>query len=169
MTDIARQEQLSYLERAASEVNMRVVPEELAEKAEVLPIVERELRHEKKKRKELGQELERLEKSERDLREKLRRIPVVGPPIRIVEAPIPEPAARPSEYVIAKDCYKYFSKVWNTIKKEAALTRATRVLNERTGLGTELINRSLSGARRTNVVKAEKYVDDLLECECARW
>lgn len=162
MREPGRAEALEYLERMARDYGLRVVPERLAEKAEEPPIVERQLREEKAKRREVEKTLEARESEAHELE---RRVEVAMPVVEVAPPPIREPVAE-GEMVIKKDCYPLFSRLWNEIKKGAAMEVGTVTVSQRTGLGSELINKALSYARVKQTDKIERLTDKLLECEC---
>jgi len=142
------------------------LPEKIAEKAEIADITEAELREEKKRRRKLAEDVERLERSEADLRRKLEQVPVIGPGVpEAIPLPIKEPPRR-GEMVISRDCFSLFRRMWDAIKKEQAMGQATRTLSTRTGLGVDLINRSLMQVRSRNTLRTEALVNRLLLCEC---
>ena len=60
----------------------------------------------------------------------------ITPPI---EKPVPE-----EEIVIHRQCYNLFSRLWDEIRKGAAMEVSIPIVSKRTGIGAELIRKAIS-------------------------
>jgi hypothetical protein len=79
--------------------------------------------------------------------------------------PVKEPVTQ-KEVVVSRECYEIFSKLWNEIKRTAALEASVHILAARSGVGTEYLRQSLSYYYRNTMGKLGKLANDLIECEC---
>jgi hypothetical protein len=70
------------------------------------------------------------------------------------------------ERVLKPECRELYSKLWDNIKKAAAIEVAIPVVSSRTGVGAEIIRSAISRSRFEIVEKTEKLVNELLECDC---
>ena len=85
--------------------------------------------------------------------------------VEVAPPPVKEEAL-PREVVVKRECYKYFSKLWNEIKRAAAMEVSIPVVSEMTGMGADLIRKALSYAYWKQVEKIERLANELIECQC---
>lgn len=167
----AMSEQLRYLEEMASEIGYRIVPEKFAKKAYEAEALANKLKEQKELVKKLRERLEELEKK---MAEKERPRPAVEeevfeqhfpPPVE----PEPPRAYRPytgyGEMAVSRECYKWFSKFWKTVRKNAATFMAMDAVRGE-GRGYAMISKALSKYFIDQNIEMETYMRKLLECEC---
>lgn len=70
------------------------------------------------------------------------------------------------ERILKPECRELYSKLWDNIKKVAAMEVAIPVVSERTGLGSEIIRKAIARSRYDLIDKIEKLVNNLMECDC---
>lgn len=162
MRDVARAEELKYIEEMARDLGLRVVSKRIAERGEELAITEKELRQERKRRRLLQ---ERLEKMATARREAERKVEVVVPAVTVAPPPIEKPIPK-GEQVISKDCYPLFSRFWDAVRKGAAMEVSIPTVSRRMGIGAGLIRKAISHAYVKNIAEVERLANKLLECEC---
>lgn len=80
------------------------------------------------------------------------------PPVR---EPVPE-----EQQVVSPECYKIFSKLWDEVKRTAAIEVGVPVVSRRTGSGASFIRRALSAAYDKQLEKIELLANELTECQC---
>jgi Asp-tRNA(Asn)/Glu-tRNA(Gln) amidotransferase A subunit family amidase len=145
---------------------------ELREMSSRLKEVSERLRAEEERRRReaeraLEEERRRLEEERRRKEEAERRAAVAVQAVQVAPPPVKEAVER-GEMAVSRDCYDYFSKLWNAVKKGAAMEVAIPTVSSRTGFGADLIRRSLSYAQTRNALRIEELANKLFECECLR-
>lgn len=81
-----------------------------------------------------------------------------------ISPPIEKPEPK-EEAVIHRQCYELFSRLWDEIRKGAAIEVSIPVVSRRTGIGVELIRKAVSYGLMKNIEKAERLANELIECE----
>jgi len=162
MRDVARAEEMKYIEEMASDLGLRVVSKRIAERGEELAISEKELREERKRRRELEERLVKVESAREEVQ---RRAEVVAPAVVVAPPPIEKPIPK-EEMVISRDCYPLFSRFWNAVRKGAAMEVSIPTVSRRTGIGADLIRKAISHAYTKNIAEVERLANRLLECQC---
>jgi hypothetical protein len=138
---------------------------ELREMSRRMKETSERLRAEEERRRS---ETERALEEERRLREETeRRAAVAVQAVQVAPPPVKEAVER-EEMAVSRDCYDYFSKLWNAVKKGAAMEVSIPTVSSRTGFGADLIRKSLSYAQTRNMLKIEELANKLFECECLR-
>lgn len=97
--------------------------------------------------------------------EEKRRVEAIAIAVEVAPPPVREPVPA-EEQVVRRECYEHFSKLWNEIKKSAAMDVSIPVVSEHTGMGSEFIRKALGYARFSVDEKIEKYANALIECQC---
>jgi len=70
------------------------------------------------------------------------------------------------ERILKPECRQLYSKLWDDIKKVAAIEVAIPVVSESTGVGAAIIRSAVSRSRFEIAEKVEKRVNELLICDC---
>lgn len=85
-----------------------------------------------------------------------------------IEPPITEEQAERGQ-VISKECYRYFNRLWNEVKKNATLGVSIETVRESTGTSMDLLSKALAYARTSSAGRIEDLANKLIECECEHY
>jgi hypothetical protein len=122
---------------------------------ETVPALKAKLEEEEAKRRE----------AELKLEEEVKKAEAVAVAVEVAPPPVREPVPA-EEQVVRRECYEYFRKLWDEIRKGAALEVSIPTVSRRTGIGADLIRKALGYARLKNIEKIEKLANSLIECQC---
>ncbi len=122
---------------------------------ETVPELKEKLEEEKAKRAE----------AEKELAAERQKLLAVKPAVEVAPPPIKEPVPE-EEQVVKRECYEIFSRLWDAIKKGAAMEVGIPTVSRRTGIGAEFIRKALSFAYERQLEKIEELTNQLIECQC---
>lgn len=122
---------------------------------ETVPALKEKLEEETAKRRE----------AELIVEEEKKKLEAIAPAVEVAPPPIKEPIPE-EEQVVKRDCYPTFSKLWDEIKKTAAMEVGIPTVSKRTGIGASFIRKALSEAYTRQLEKIERLANELIECQC---
>jgi hypothetical protein len=122
---------------------------------ETVPALKAELEEEKAKRRE----------AEIKAEEEKAKAEAVAVAVEVAPPPIKEPVPA-EEQVVKKECYEYFRKLWDEIKKAGAMEVGIPTVSGRTGIGARFIRKALTYAYEKQLEKIDKLANELIECQC---
>ena len=122
---------------------------------ETVPALKAELEEEERRRRE----------AELLLIEEKKKLEAIAPAVEVAPPPIKEPVPE-EEQVVKRECYEIFRRLWDEIKKTAAMEVGIPTVSRRTGIGAAFIRKALATAYEKQLEKIERLANSLTECQC---